>query len=65
MSRADTFMEEDLPQLYISKRIMPDGTEKIMGYAYGLPWVAMALYMDDIIFKTPEEAKEWWERRYG
>lgn len=65
MSRLDAMMEEDLPQLYISSRKMPDGSEKIIGYAYGLPWVAMALYMDDIIFKTPEEAKEWWDHRYG
>lgn len=31
-------------------------------YAYGDRWVAMALYMDDIRCKTPEEAMEWWER---
>jgi len=65
MSKADVMMEEDLPQLYVSKRKMPDGSEKVIGYAYGLPWVAMALYMDDIIFDTPEEAMEYWERIYG
>lgn len=65
MSRADTFMEEDAVQLYKSVRKMPDGTEKVIGYAYGLPWVAMALYMDDIVFPTPEAAQEWWEKRYG
>ena len=30
-------------------------------YAYGDSWVGMALYMDDIKFKTPEEAKKWWD----
>lgn len=65
MSKADVMMEEDLPQLYKSVRTMPDGTEQIVGYAYGLPWVAMALYTDDIVFPTPEAAQEWWERRYG
>ena len=55
---------EDFEQLYEAHTIMPDGTERIK-YAYGLPWVAMALYMDDIAFDTPEEAKEWWDRRYG
>ena len=65
MSKADVMMEEDLPQLYKSVRTMPDGTEQIVGYAYGLPWVAMALYMDDIVFPTPEAAQELWERRYG
>lgn len=65
MSKADVMMEEDLPQLYISKIKREDGTEEILGYAYGLPWVAMALMMDDIKFSTPEAAQEWWERRYG
>jgi len=55
---------EDFEQLYEAHTVMPDGTERIK-YAYGFPWVAMALYMDDIAFDTPEEAKEWWDRRYG
>jgi len=53
-----------MPQLYTSVIKHPDGTEEIRGYAYGDEWVAMALYMDDIKFKTPEEAKEWWEKNY-
>jgi len=65
MSKADVMMEEDLPQLYIAHVTKEDGTDEITGYAYGLPWVAMALMMDDIKFDTPEEAKEWWDRRYG
>lgn len=64
MSKADS-MEEDLVQLYISHIAKEDGTDEIAGYAYGTPWVAQALLMDDIRFDTPEEAKEWWERRYG
>lgn len=42
-----------------------DGTLRPIGYAYGAPWVAQALLMDDIRFDTPEEAKEWWEKNYG
>ena len=36
-----------------------------VAYAYGDPWVSMALFMDDLKFKTPEEAKAWWEKNYG
>ena len=57
-------MAEDL-QLYTFKMIEPDGTETVKGYAYGEPWVSWALFMDDICFKTPEAAKEWWENNYG
>ena len=39
--------------------------DKPVAYAYGDPWVAQALFMDDIKFKTPEEAKDWWEKNYG
>lgn len=55
---------EDFEQLYEAHTVMPDGSERIK-YAYGLPWVAMSLYMDDIAFDSPEEAKDWWDRRYG
>lgn len=63
MSYADSRLLDNV-QLYESHTILPDGTERIQ-YAYGAPWVAQALLMDDIKFDTPEEAKEWWERRYG
>jgi hypothetical protein len=33
-----------------------------VAYAYGEKWVAMALYMDDIGFDTPREAREAWEK---
>ena len=42
-----------------------DGTIRPIGYAYGEPWVALALLMGDMSFDTPEEAKEWWENHYG
>lgn len=64
MSYADSRMEDDV-QMYTMHRTKEDGTDEITGYAYGAPWVAQALLMDDIRFDTPEEAKEWWERRYG
>lgn len=63
MSWADSRLEDEV-QLYESHTKMPDGTERVQ-YAYGAPWVAMALYMDDIHFDTPEEAKAWWARAYG
>ena len=34
-----------------------------VAYAYGEEWVATALFMDDIKYKTPEEAKAAWEMR--
>lgn len=52
--------EELGPRLYTAYR---DGVP--YAYAYGDPWVAMALYMDDIKFNTPEEAQAWWEKNYG
>ena len=33
-----------------------------VAYAYGEPWVAQALFMGDIGYDTPEEAKAAWER---
>ena len=56
---------EEKEQLYIARIIREDGTEEITGYAYGLPWVAMALYMDDLKFPTPEAAKAWWDKEFG
>ena len=56
---------EDQVQLYTSHRIKDDGTDEIIGYAYGLPWVAQALWMGDIVFPTPEAAREWWEKEFG
>ena len=57
--------EENSVELYTAYREDPDGTKIVTGYAYGEEWVAMALYMDDIRFDTPEEAKAWWEKNYG
>ena len=31
-----------------------------VAYAYGEEWVAMAMYMDDVGYPTPEEAKLAW-----
>lgn len=31
-----------------------------VAYAYGEPWVAQALFMDDIGYPTPEAAKLAW-----
>ena len=39
---------------------MQDG--KPVAYAYGEPWVAMALYMGDISHPTEEEAREAWKK---
>ena len=35
---------------------------KAEAFAYGEPWVAQAMYMDDWKYPTPEAAKEAWER---
>ncbi len=51
--------------LYINYVKEKDGTIRPIGYAYGEPWVAQALLMGDMKFKTPEAAKEWWEKHYG
>ena len=63
MSKADSMMD-DLVQLYEMHIKKEDGTETVR-YAYGLPWIAQALYMDDIYFDTPEAAKAWWEKEFG
>lgn len=39
-----------------------DGDEPV-AYAYGEEWVAMALFMDDIGYPTPEEARKAWEEQ--
>lgn len=57
--------EKENVQLYVKYDVDADGEERIIGYAYGAPWVQQALLMDDIRFDTPEEAKEWWEKYYG
>lgn len=64
MSWADSRLEDDV-QLYTMHRIKEDGTDEITGYAYGAPWVAQAMWMGDILFKSPKEAEAWWNRRYG
>lgn len=46
-----------MPELYIKY----EGDIPV-AYAYGEEWVAMALYMDDVGYKTAEEAKAAWER---
>ena len=63
MSWADSRLEDNV-QMYESHTKMPDGKERIR-YAFGAPWVMQALLMDDIAFNTPEEARAWWDRRYG
>lgn len=57
--------ENDEIQLYTLYRQYEDGTVVPYAYAYGAPWVAQALFMNDISFDSPEKAKEWWEKNYG
>ena len=52
-------------KLFYSIRKNEDGTEEIIGYGYGDGWVEQAMLMDDLLFDTPEEAKEWWKKNYG
>lgn len=37
-----------------------DGNGKPLAYAFGPEWVAMAMYMDDMGFKTEDEAVLYW-----
>lgn len=50
-------MKKPSEQLYVE---CIDG--KPAYYAYGEEWVAQALYMGDMRYPTPEEAKEAWEK---
>ena len=52
-------------ELYTMYRKADDGENIVDGYAYGPPWVSQALLMDDIKFRTPEEARAWWEKEKG
>ena len=48
-------------QLYAKYHTDENGNTIVDAYAYGEDWVAMALYMDDIGYPTPEEARGAWE----
>ena len=48
-------------QLYTKCHTDENGNTIVDAYAYGEDWVAMALYMDDIGYPTPEEARVAWE----
>lgn len=55
-----------MAELYVKYRVDPvTGESTPEFYAYGEEWVAMALYMDDMGYKTPEEAKAAWEKEQG
>lgn len=53
------------PTMYVEYEVKEDGSIVPIGYAYGDPWVSQALMMGDMKFKTPEAAKEYWEKHYG
>lgn len=55
----DGYFEENKLQMYKEVRIDEDGNEKIVGYRFGEPWVAMALYTEGG-FKTQQEALVRW-----
>ena len=58
----DGYIEENKLQMYKEVRIDENGNEKIVGYRFGEPWVAMALYTEGG-FKTQTEAlKRWYEQ---
>ena len=47
-----------MPTMYTRR----DAYGNITGYAFGDPWVAEALFMDDWVYKTEEEAAAAWGR---
>lgn len=55
----DGYFEENKLQMYKEVRIDENGNEKIVGYRFGEPWVAMALYTEGG-FKTQKEALIRW-----
>lgn len=55
----DGYFEENKLQMYKEVRIDEDGNEKIVGYRFGEPWAAMALYTEGG-FKTEREALVRW-----
>lgn len=46
-----------MPEMYVKYQ---DG--RPVGYAYGDPWVAQALFMDDWQYPTEEEAIAAWKK---
>lgn len=58
-------MDEERESLYTLYEEDEEGVARPIAYAYGAPWVAQALLMNDIKFDTPAEAKAWWEKNYG
>lgn len=54
---------DELPQTgaHIYVKEIPGKPPK---YAYGLPWVEQALFMDDIGYASPQEAIKAWEEQY-
>lgn len=60
-SSLEQYLDEQKLQMYREVRIDEDGNEKIVGYRFGEPWVAMALYTEGG-FKTETEAlKRWYQ----
>ena len=55
----DGYFEENKLQMYKEVRIDENGNEKIVGYRFGEPWAAMALYTEGG-FKTEKEALVRW-----
>lgn len=48
---------ENTLEMYVEYR-----GEHPVKYAYGEPWVAMAMYVDGYGFPTPEEAMDAWRK---
>ena len=58
-SSLEQYLDKQKLQMYREVRIDEDGNEKIVGYRFGEPWVAMALYTEGG-FKTQKEALVRW-----
>lgn len=55
----DGYFEENKLQMYSEVRVDDEGNQKVVGYRFGEPWVAMALYTEGG-FKTQQEALARW-----
>lgn len=58
-SSLESYLNDQKLQMYSEVRVDDEGNQKVVGYRFGEPWVAMALYTEGG-FKTEKEALMRW-----